>query len=74
MNKLELSPLTPRGLARRLLDDIDHARSENVLVALVSYVRALSEDRPGYRLRLPAAEALLRGLAVTAKPGERSDS
>lgn len=64
MNAVELSPLTFRGMAKRITADLDPARSE----AALCYMVALLEDIASGRVTPEHAADLFRGLAVAARP------
>jgi hypothetical protein len=64
VNAVELSPLTLRGMAKRITADVDQARSE----AALCYLVALLEDVAGGRITSERAADLFRGLALAARP------
>jgi hypothetical protein len=66
MNRVELSPLTFRGMAKRITADLHPGRSE---AAMCYAVHLLAEVASGNFNQGEAAEQL-RGMAVQAKPDE----
>ena len=69
MNTLELSPLTFRGMAKRVTADLHPGRSE---AAMCYAVNLLAEVASGNFTPAEAADKL-RGLAVLAKPDEYAE-
>ena len=69
MNAVELSPLTPAGMARRITSDLHPTRTESAFCYLVTVLADAAEHG------LDPAEALrtLRGLADLARPDEYAE-
>ena len=63
--RVELSPLTPAGMARRITSDLHPIRTESAFCYLVT---VLADTAEGVALHPDAARRILRGLADLADP------
>lgn len=70
MNAVELSPLTPQGMAKRISSDLHPGRSEAALCTLVLVLADIASGRSD----ADAAGRMLRGLASAAQPDEYAEA
>jgi len=67
--RVELSPLTPAGMARRITSDLHPTRTESAFCYLVTVLADAAE----HGLDPAEARRMLRGLADLARPDEYAE-